>query len=381
MLAQQAHRYCDPALRLSRLRHARRRRPLQPDRAAARAAPGRRAATRSPRPAVHRRGRPATARRPQRPAGRGAAAAAGRRSEQRHVGRPARRLPRAEASIRSSSSTKPGGPAIRCPASPRRPTSMPTRQTGRVRSAGRPCKVSAPGLRAPNAITSASSSSPSTCFAPARRGGRFASTTSRRQMIERYGDNRFGRSCLVARRLIEAGVGLVTVPWMFKQSEQNFDTHSQHFTKMKNMLLPPVDRAFSALLEDLAQRGHAGRDAGGLDGRVRPHAADQRRRAAATTGAACIRRCWPAAACAAARSSAAATRRAACRPTTRCTRPTSSRRCITRSATAPTRASPTRSAGRTSSSRASRCWSCFDVGVPPLGGEASVLVRAGAFAA
>ena len=76
-----------------------------------------------------------------------------------------------------------------------------------------------------------------------------------RTMLDRYGDNRFGRSCLVARRLIEAGVGLVTVPWVFKQSEQNFDTHNQHFAKMKNMLLPPVDRAFSALLEDLAQRG------------------------------------------------------------------------------------------------------------------------------
>lgn len=76
-----------------------------------------------------------------------------------------------------------------------------------------------------------------------------------RQNIDRYGDNRFGRSCLVARRLIEAGVGLVTVPWVFKQSEENFDTHSQNFTKMKNRLLPPVDQAFSALLEDLTQRG------------------------------------------------------------------------------------------------------------------------------
>ncbi len=74
-------------------------------------------------------------------------------------------------------------------------------------------------------------------------------------LIERYGDNRFGRSCLVARRLIEAGVGFVTVPWVFKQSEQNFDTHSRNFSKMKDMLLPPVDRAFSALLDDLAQRG------------------------------------------------------------------------------------------------------------------------------
>ena len=42
---------------------------------------------------------------------------------------------------------------------------------------------------------------------------------------------------------------------MFKQSEQNFDTHNKHFPKMKDMLLPPVDRAFSALLEDLDERG------------------------------------------------------------------------------------------------------------------------------
>jgi hypothetical protein len=76
-----------------------------------------------------------------------------------------------------------------------------------------------------------------------------------RQTIDRYGDNRFGRSCLVARRLIEAGVGLVTVPWVFKQSEENFDTHNQHFAKMKTLLLPPVDRAFSALLDDLSVRG------------------------------------------------------------------------------------------------------------------------------
>ena len=75
------------------------------------------------------------------------------------------------------------------------------------------------------------------------------------QVIERYGNNRFGRSCLVARRLIETGVGVVTVPWMHRQSEQNFDTHNQNFAKMKTILLPPVDRAVSALLEDLEQRG------------------------------------------------------------------------------------------------------------------------------
>lgn len=73
--------------------------------------------------------------------------------------------------------------------------------------------------------------------------------------IERYGDNKFGRSCLVARRLIEAGVSLVTVPWMLLHSTKNFDTHSKHFAVMKELLMPPVDQAFSALLEDLSDRG------------------------------------------------------------------------------------------------------------------------------
>jgi hypothetical protein len=75
------------------------------------------------------------------------------------------------------------------------------------------------------------------------------------ETIQRYGDNRFGRSCLVARRLVEAGVGLVTVPWMHLVSTKNFDTHSDHFKLMKNLLLPPVDQALSALLEDLHDRG------------------------------------------------------------------------------------------------------------------------------
>ncbi len=75
------------------------------------------------------------------------------------------------------------------------------------------------------------------------------------ETIERYGDNKFGRSCLVARRLVEAGVALVTVPWMYLHSTKNFDTHSKHFKIMKELLMPPVDQAFSALLEDLEQRG------------------------------------------------------------------------------------------------------------------------------
>jgi uncharacterized protein (DUF1501 family) len=54
---------------------------------------------------------------------------------------------------------------------------------------------------------------------------------------------------------VEAGVPFVTVTWMFKHLERNFDTHARHFPKMKDNLLPPLDRGVSALLEDLDQRG------------------------------------------------------------------------------------------------------------------------------
>ncbi|MBA62811.1 MAG: hypothetical protein CMJ76_10655 [Planctomycetaceae bacterium] len=73
--------------------------------------------------------------------------------------------------------------------------------------------------------------------------------------IDRYGDNKFGRSCLVARRLVERGVSFVTVPWMHLHSTKNFDTHANHFKVMKDLLLPPMDQAMSALFEDLQQRG------------------------------------------------------------------------------------------------------------------------------
>ena len=71
---------------------------------------------------------------------------------------------------------------------------------------------------------------------------------------ERYGRNIHGQCVLLARRLIEAGVRLVCVNW--HQDNQNFwDTHENNFPGLKNRLMPPSDLAFSALLEDLEQRG------------------------------------------------------------------------------------------------------------------------------
>lgn len=71
--------------------------------------------------------------------------------------------------------------------------------------------------------------------------------------VERYGDSKFGRSCLVARRLVEAGVKFVTVCW--PGHESHFDTHANHFDDMKKVLLPTMDQAYAALLRDLHDRG------------------------------------------------------------------------------------------------------------------------------
>lgn len=72
---------------------------------------------------------------------------------------------------------------------------------------------------------------------------------------ERYGEHHFGRSCLVARRLVEAGVRLVTVAWPITKQTPHFDTHANHFPAMKDKLLPTMDQGVSALLEDVRDRG------------------------------------------------------------------------------------------------------------------------------
>lgn len=63
-----------------------------------------------------------------------------------------------------------------------------------------------------------------------------------------------GQSMLLARRMIEAGVRLVTLV-TGRRIDQAWDTHRDHFGLLKHSLLPPFDRACSALLEDLHQRG------------------------------------------------------------------------------------------------------------------------------
>jgi uncharacterized protein (DUF1501 family) len=76
---------------------------------------------------------------------------------------------------------------------------------------------------------------------------------------ERYGRTAVGQSLLMARRLVETGVPLVTVNWQDESIIDGvntcWDTHQNSFAKLKNLLCPIFDRAFSAFVEDLAQRG------------------------------------------------------------------------------------------------------------------------------
>lgn len=80
---------------------------------------------------------------------------------------------------------------------------------------------------------------------------------------ERYGMNRFGQCCLLARRLVEAGVRFITInTFLTVFDEITWDIHgSKPFTSidgMKNIVAPMYDQAYSALIEDLAQRGLLG---------------------------------------------------------------------------------------------------------------------------
>jgi hypothetical protein len=72
---------------------------------------------------------------------------------------------------------------------------------------------------------------------------------------ERYGRNLFGQSVLLGRRLLEAGTRLVQCNWERTQGKNGFawDTHWNNFTALKEDLIPPFDRAFHALMTDLAE--------------------------------------------------------------------------------------------------------------------------------
>lgn len=76
---------------------------------------------------------------------------------------------------------------------------------------------------------------------------------------QRYGKTMMGQSLLMARRMVEAGVSLVTVNWEDETKTDGvntcWDTHHSNFSKLKNLLCPIFDQAYSAFIEDLHERG------------------------------------------------------------------------------------------------------------------------------
>ncbi|MBI2807861.1 MAG: DUF1501 domain-containing protein [Planctomycetes bacterium] len=86
----------------------------------------------------------------------------------------------------------------------------------------------------------------------------FDLTQEPRHVRERYGMNIHGQSVLQARRLVEAGVPIVTVFWPndgITNVSVYWDTHNRNFIDLRERLCPVTDLAFSALLDDLDQRG------------------------------------------------------------------------------------------------------------------------------
>jgi uncharacterized protein (DUF1501 family) len=69
------------------------------------------------------------------------------------------------------------------------------------------------------------------------------------RLRDRYGRHSLGQGCLLARRLIEAGVRFVTV------TDGGWDTHQNNFKSLSERLLPRLDSALSGLLQDLSDRG------------------------------------------------------------------------------------------------------------------------------
>ena len=96
-------------------------------------------------------------------------------------------------------------------------------------------------------------------LASAASRGAFDLSAERPETRGRYGSTQFGQSCLLARRLIEAQVRLVQVNWYRGADEPTdkpcWDSHADETNRLKNVLVPPTDDAFSALLDDLSERG------------------------------------------------------------------------------------------------------------------------------
>ena len=151
-------------------------------------------------------------------------------------------------------------------------------------------------------------------------------------MRELYGHTLFGQSCLAARRLVEAGSRIVSVFWdEYGLAGSGWDTHYNHYARMKQELCPGLDQGWYGLITDLDRRGL-------LDDTLVVCTSEHGRTPKITHGpggrprslvARLFDRCWPAAARSAARSSAPRTSMAATWPIGRSAPRTCWPRCIT----------------------------------------------------
>jgi uncharacterized protein (DUF1501 family) len=77
----------------------------------------------------------------------------------------------------------------------------------------------------------------------------FKVTKEPKEVLEKYGTDGFGRGCLMARRLVEAGVPFIEVDY------GGWDNHANIHTTLKDQKLPVIDRGISSLVSDLEDRG------------------------------------------------------------------------------------------------------------------------------
>jgi hypothetical protein len=93
----------------------------------------------------------------------------------------------------------------------------------------------------------------------ARAAEAFELTREQKSVRERYGNSKFAQSLLLSRRLVEAGIPLVTVNWddetRIDKVSPFWDTHNHNFPSLKDRLAPRFDRAYSAFLDDLDRCG------------------------------------------------------------------------------------------------------------------------------
>ena len=171
----------------------------------------------------------------------------------RQGARPARRLARQGVRPVPRSRATPTPPASGSPASASPRASSPSGCATAARLLGATGDAPRPRRRRPRAWDGFQARALD-ALASAEARGAFRIDREDPQLRDRYGRHIHGQCLLLARRLVEAGVGLVTVNW--HDDGQNFwDTHGDNFNRLKDDLMPPADQGFAALLDDLDARG------------------------------------------------------------------------------------------------------------------------------